>query len=110
MDHTGNLPGKCSLIEILVYLQGTSHLDTVISTHQCTGFKIDSLLSHKRAVKQIRGYQLDTQDKEMMFWSDTFYGLEYYIDAFFSGGGQKDSNYIRPGSVLSRPGVVGIFD
>ena len=56
-----------SVIGMLGYLQGTSHRDIAMATHQCARFNNDPKLSHERAVKRICKYLLDAKDKGIIF-------------------------------------------
>ena len=93
---------------MLGYLQGTGRPDIAMATHQCARFCSSPKLSHKRAVKRIVKYLLDSRDKGIMFRPDLSKGLECFVDAEFAGG-WKDGDHDFPESVLSRTGYVIMF-
>ena len=104
------LPRKCpwkyrTAIGMLGYLSGSTRPDISMATHQCARFNNDPKLSHKRAVKKIGRYLLDTKDKGLIFKPDTSKGLECYVDADFAGA-WKDGDHDCAESVLSRTGFV----
>ena len=80
------------IIGMLGYFQGTTRPDIAMATHQCARFNNDPHLSHEQAVKRIGSYLLDKRDKEMIYRPDITQGLEFYVDADFSGG-WKDGNH-----------------
>ena len=88
--------------------QGTNCPDISMAAHQCARFSTDFKFSHERAVKKIVRYQLDTNDKGIIFRPGFSRGLECFVDADFAGG-WKDSDHSSPASVLSRTGFVIMF-
>ena len=94
-----------TLTVILGYLQGTSRPDISMATHQCARFNANQKLCHKRAVKRICKYLLDTKDKGITFRPDKTKGLECHIDAEFFGG-WKNGEHLNPEAVLSRTGFL----
>ena len=88
---------------MLGYLQGKTRPDIEMANHQCSIFNNDPHLSHKREVRRIGRYLLDTRDKKMIYRPDITRGLECYVDVDFSGG-WKDGNNNIPESLLSRTG------
>ena len=58
------------IIGMLGYLQGTTHPDISMATHQCARFNNDPHLSHERVDKRIGRYLLDTRDKGMIYRPD----------------------------------------
>ena len=75
-----------TLTGMLGYLQVTSRPDISMATNQCARFNTNPKLCHKRAVKRICKYLLDTKDKGIIFRPDKTKGLECHVDADFSGG------------------------
>jgi len=92
-------------IGMLGYLQGTSHSDVSMSSHQCARFNNSPNLSHKRAAKNIVRYLLDTKYGGLSFKPDTLKVLECYVDTDFAGG-WKDKDQDSPELVLYRTGSV----
>ena len=88
-------------------LQGTTHPDISMLTHQCTIFNNDPKLSHERAAKKIIRY-LVAEIKALSFNKDLPKGLECFVDANFTGG-WKDGDSQSLESVLSRTGYVIMF-
>ena len=87
------------------YLQGTSRPDISMATHQCARFNENPKLCHERAVKRICKYLLDTKDKRIIFRPDKKKGLEYHVDAEFSGG-WTSVEHLNPEAFISRTGFV----
>ena len=70
---------------MLGYLKGTSSPYISMATNQCARLSSFPKLCHKRAVKRICKYLLDTNDKGIIFQLDSTKGLECHVDADFSG-------------------------
>ena len=94
-----------TLTGMIGYLQGTSRPDISMATHQCARFNANPKLCHKRAVKRICKYFLDTKYKGIIFRPDKTKGIEYHVDAEFSGGWTNEE-HLNPEAVLSFIGFV----
>ena len=75
-----------SLVEIIIYLQGTIRPNIIMAVHQCAHFSSNLMLSYKRAITRIGRYLLDTKDKGSICKINRLKGLECYVDADFTGG------------------------
>ena len=84
---------------ILVYLKGTSRPDISMETHQCARFNANQKLCNERAVKRICKYLLDTKYKGIIFRPDKTKGLEWSVDADFSGG-WKNGEHLNPEEII----------
>ena len=83
------------IIGMREYFQGTTRPDISKANHQYARFNNDPHLSHKRSVKHIGRYILDTRDKGMIYRPDTSRGIECYIDGDLQGewkDGDHDSS------------------
>ena len=76
-----------------------------MATHQCTRFNANPKLCHKRAVKKICKYLLDTKDKEIFFRPAKKKGLKCHVDNDFAVG-YTNGKHLNPEAVLSRTGFV----
>ena len=94
-----------TLTVMLGYLQGTSRTDISMSTHQCARFNANPKLCHKRAVKRMCKYLLDTKDKGTIFRPDKTKVRECQVDADFVGG-WTNKEYLNTEAVLSLTGFV----
>ena len=90
---------------MLGYLQGISSPDIFMATHQCARFNANPKLCHKRAVKKICKYLLDTKDKEIFFRPAKKKGLKCHVDNDFAVG-YTNGKHLNPEAVLSRTGFV----
>ena len=86
---------------MLGYLQGTSRPDISMATNQCARFNANPKLCHKRVVKRICKYLINTKDKGIIFRPDKKKGLEFHVDADFSRG-WKNGEHLNPEAALSR--------
>ena len=90
---------------MLGYLQGISRPYISMANHQCARFNANPKLCHKRAVKRICKYLIDTKDKGIIFRPDKTIGIEWHVDADFDKG-WKNGEHLNPEAVLSRTGFV----
>ena len=90
---------------MLTYLQGTTRSDIHMATHQTARFSIDSKLSYERAVHRISRHLKGKNKKGFIFRPKKVKGLEYYVDANFAGGWDKDDTFNLE-VVMSRTGYM----
>ena len=63
------------------------------ATRQCARFNNDPKLSHKRAVKKIVRYLLDSRYKGIIFTPDLIKGVECFMDVDFADGWKDNSAF-----------------
>ena len=104
------LQRKCSwnyrqAVGMLTYLQGTSRPDILMAVHQTARFSVQPMLSHERSIMRIGKYLHGTKDKGLILRPNESLGLEYFVDADFAGGWNKNEGNSAD-SVMSRTGYV----
>ena len=73
--------------------------------HKCAKYSIDTKQSHEEYVKRIGHYLNKTKDKGLVFTPGRWNGIEYYVNADFSGAWcREDEDQVWP--VLSRSGYI----
>ena len=96
----------CGTIGMLTYLAGSVRPDIAMAVHQCAGFSINPMRSHKQAVLRIGRYLLSTKERGMIYAPDSSKGLEVFVDADFAGGwdpgdaSNADNVYSHTGYVI----------
>ena len=79
-----------SAVGMLSYLQGSTRPAISMALHQCTRFSNDPRLVHERAVRKIGKYLSETAMRGIIYDPDKTQGIEYYVDADFAGGWDRD--------------------
>ena len=82
------------------YLEKTTRPKLVFAVHQCAHFCENPKLSHKQAVHRIVRYLFGTNDKIILFKPNKPVGIQYFVDADFSGNWSKEDSE-NPAGVLS---------
>ena len=86
-------------------MQGNSRPEVSMAVHQSSRFSNNPMLSHKRALKCIGQYLLQTKRDGIINNPDTEKVLECYVDAYFAGGWQQADSRDAD-NVMSRTGMV----
>ena len=82
--------------------------------HKCAKYSIDTKQSHEEYVKRIGHYLNKTKDKGLVFTPGRWNGIEYYVNADFSGAWcREDEDQVWPvcqdPDTLSNSQIVQLF-
>ena len=94
-----------STVGCLSYIQSIIRPDITFAVQQCTCFCHEPNRDHEEAVKHICRYLIHTKHHGLVLRPDITRGLEYFVDADFSGTWNKLSSS-DPLSYHSRTGFV----
>ena len=72
-------------VDMLSYLQNTSHPEILMAVHQTAHFSNNPMLSHEKSIMRIGRYLLDTRKRGIIYKPDKSKALECYVDADFAG-------------------------
>jgi hypothetical protein len=73
-------------IGMLTYLQGNTHPETSMATHQLAQFCQDPRLSREQATTRLGRYLTHTKDIGIVCEPDKSMGIKCYVEADFAGG------------------------
>jgi hypothetical protein len=95
----------CTAIGMITYLQGNTHPEISMATHQLARFYQDPRLSHEQATTHFDRYLAHTKDRGIVYEPDKSMGIECYVDADFAGG-LNIATSADADKVMSRTGFV----
>jgi hypothetical protein len=76
----------CTAIGMFTYLQGKTHPEISMATHQFARFFQDPRLSYEQATTHLGRYLAHTKDRGIVYEPDKSMGIECYVEADFSSG------------------------
>jgi hypothetical protein len=95
----------CTAIGMLTYLQGNTHPEISMATHQLAQLCQDPRLSHEQATTRLGRYLAHTKDRGIVYESDKSMGIECYVDAGFAGGWNRTTS-ADADNIMSHTGFV----
>jgi hypothetical protein len=90
---------------MLTYLQGNTHPEISMATHQLAQLCQDPRLSHEQATTRLGRYLAHTKDRGIVYESDKSMGIECYVDAGFAGGWNRTTS-ADADNIMSHTGFV----
>ena len=76
-----------------------------MAVHQTARFCNKPMLTHEKAIKRLGRYLYHTKREGIVYNPDMAKGLEYYVDADFTGDWQQVDSH-KPDNVLSKTGMI----